>query len=73
MATLTLRFKGVDLEGLFWRPRGVGTALEGVFALAVLIGVVCAEAVREGVPETEPLADRLRPAELAERERSRYE
>lgn len=74
MATLTLRFKGVDLEGVFWRPRGVGAALEGVFALAVVfLGVVCAEAVREGVPETEPLADRLRPAELAERERSRYE
>jgi hypothetical protein len=26
-ATLTLRFNGVDLDGVFWRPRGVGAAL----------------------------------------------
>lgn len=41
LATLTLRFKGVDLEGVFWRPRGVGAAFEGVLlAAAALVGVV---------------------------------
>ncbi|GAI67170.1 unnamed protein product [marine sediment metagenome] len=69
-ATLILRFKGVDLEGVFWRPRGVGAAFEGVF-LAVLVGVVCAELLRVGVPDT--LAERLIPAELVPRDRSRYE
>lgn len=71
LATLTLLFKGVDLEGVFWSPRGVGAALEGLFLTAdALLGVVFAE--RGGVPETEPLAERLTPAELAERDRSRY-
>jgi hypothetical protein len=69
-ATLTLRFNGVDLDGVFWRPRGVGAALEGVFP--VLVGVVCVEPALEGVPGIEPLAERLIPAELAERELSRY-
>ena len=40
-ATLTLRFKGVDLEGVFWRPRVVWAALEGVFPeTAAFVGVV---------------------------------
>lgn len=40
-ATLTLRFRGVDLEGVFWRPRAVGTVLEGVFPVtAAFVGVV---------------------------------
>lgn len=70
-ATLTLRFNGVDLDGVFWRPRGVGAALEGVLVFPVLVGVVCVEPALEGVPGTEPLAERLIPAELAERELSR--
>lgn len=71
-AILMLRFKGVDFEGVFWRPRGVGaTALEGVFL--TLVGVVCVEPAREGDPATDTLADRLRLAELAARDRSRYE
>ena len=28
--TLTLLCKGVDLEGVFWRPRGVGAAFDGL-------------------------------------------
>jgi hypothetical protein len=37
-----LRFKGVDFEGVFCSPRGVGaTAFEGVFL--DLVGVVLAE------------------------------
>ena len=40
LATLTLLFKGVDLEGVFCKPRGVGAAFEGVRPLAVaLVGV----------------------------------
>lgn len=70
LATLTVRFNGVDLEGVFWRPRGVGATLEGVFP--VLVGVVCVEPLLDGVPGIEPLAERLIPAELAERELSRY-
>lgn len=72
---LILRFKGVDFEGVFCRPRGVGaTALDGVFLAAVpFVGVVCADPAREGVPGTDPLAERLRPVELDVRDRSRYE
>lgn len=74
LAALTLLFRGVDLEGVFWSPRGVGAGFEGVFPVPdALVGVVWAEAARYGVPETEPLAERLIPAELAERDRSRYE
>lgn len=69
LATLTLRFNGVDLDGVFWRPRGVGAALEGV--LRVLVGVVCVDPDLDGVPGIEPLAERFIPAELAERELSR--
>ena len=69
-ATLILLFKGVDLEGVFWRPRDVGAAFEGVF-LAILIGVVCAELLRVGVPDT--LAERLSPPDPVPRDRSRYE
>lgn len=69
-ATLTLRFNGVDLDGVFWRPRGVGATLDGVFP--VLVGVVCVEPALDGVPGTEPLAERLMPTELAERDLSRY-
>lgn len=71
-ATLILLFKGVDLEGVFCRPRGVGAALEGVRPPA-LVGVVWADAVREGVPGADPLADRLIPLELAVRDRSKKE
>jgi len=67
-ATLTLRFNGVDLEGVFWRPRGGRAAFEGV-SLAVLVGVVCVELLRVGVPET--LAERLIPPEPVPRDRSR--
>lgn len=72
---LILRFKGVDFEGVFCSPRGVGaTALEGVFlAAAPFVGVVCAEPAREGVPGTDTLAERLIPVELELRDRSRYE
>ena len=72
---LILRFKGVDLEGVFCSPRGVGaTALEGVsLAVPPFVGVVCVEPAREGVPGTDPLVERLRPAELDVRDRSRYE
>jgi hypothetical protein len=75
LAVLMLRFKGVDLEGVFCSPRGVGaTALEGVFLVAApFVGVVCAEPAREGVPGTDTLAERLILAELAARDRSRYE
>lgn len=74
LATLTLLFKGVDFEGVFCSARGVGAAFEGVLPPTnALVGVVCAEAVRAGVPATEPLADRLMPVELDERDRSRYE
>jgi hypothetical protein len=74
-AVLILRFKGVDFEGVFCSPRGVGaTALEGVFLdAAPFVGVVCAELAREGVPGADPFVERLRPAELAARDRSRYE
>lgn len=74
-AVLILRFKGVDFEGVFCSPRGVGaTALEGVFlAVAPFVGVVCVEPAREGVPGTDPLAERLRPVELGMSDRSRYE
>ena len=73
-ATLTLLFKGVDLDGVFCRPRGVGAAFEGVFPIPEnLVGVVGAEPVRDGVPETEPLAERLTPAELEVRDRSKNE
>jgi len=73
-AVLMLRFKGVDFEGVFCSPRGVGAAaLEGVF-LAALVGVVFAELMmRVGDPDTDPLADRLMPAELVVKDRSRYE
>jgi hypothetical protein len=41
-AVLMLRFNGVDFEGVFCRPRGVGAAvLEGVFL--GLVGVVFAD------------------------------
>lgn len=41
LATLTLLFKGVDLEGVFCKPRGVGAAFEGVRPPTVaLAGVV---------------------------------
>lgn len=66
-----LRFKGVDFEGVFCSPRGVGaTALEGVFL--ALVGVVVAELVREGDPATDTLADLLMLAELVAKDRSRY-
>lgn len=73
-ATLKLRFKGVDFEGVFWRPRGVGAAvLVGECRVAdALVGVDCFEEGHGGVPETEPLAERLIPAELAVRDLSRY-
>lgn len=74
LATLTLLFNGVDFEGVFCRPRGVGAGFEGVLrTVEPLVGVVCAEAVRDGVPETEPLAERLTPLELAVSDLSRYE
>lgn len=48
--------------------------MDGVFlAAAALAGVAWADEARLGVPETEPLAERLRLAELAERDRSKYE
>lgn len=74
-AVLILRFKGVDLEGVFCSPRVVGpTALEGVFLAAVpFVGVVCAEPAREGVPGTDPFTERLILVELDVRDRSRYE
>jgi hypothetical protein len=70
-AVLMLRFRGVDFEGVFCSPRGVGaTALEGVFL--ALVGVVVAELVREGDPATDTLADLLMLAELVAKDRSRY-
>lgn len=68
-------FKGVDLVGVFWRPRGVAAAaLDGVrVGLDSLVGVDGVEPVREGVPGTEPLAERFVPAVLDDRERSRKE
>lgn len=74
LATLTLLFKGVDLEGVFWRPRGVGaTALVGEWPAGdALVGVDWTDLERVGVPGAEPLAERLTPAELAERDLSRY-
>lgn len=74
-AVLILRFKGVDFEGVFCSPRGVGaTALEAVFLAAVpFVGVVCVELARDGVPGTDPLAEGFRPVELDVRDRSRYE
>lgn len=72
LATLTLLFNGVDFEGVFCSALGVGAAFEGVRPPTVaLAGVFCAEAARGGVPATEPLAGRFRPAELDARERSR--
>lgn len=69
---LMLRFNGVDFDGVFCSPRGVGaTALEGVFL--GLVGVVCVEPALDGDPTTDTLADRLTLAELAARDRSRYE
>lgn len=72
---LILRFKGVDFEGVFCSPRGVGAdALEGVFlAVMPFVGVACVEPARDGVPATDPVAERLRPVELDMRDRSRYE
>lgn len=67
-----LRFNGVDFEGVFCSPRGVGaTALAGL-SLA-FVGVVLAELTRDGDPATDTLPDRLTLAELAVRDRSRYE
>ena len=68
-------FKGVDLLGVFWRPRGVATAaLDGVrVGLDSFVGVDGVEPVREGVPGAEPLADRFVPAVLEVKERSRKE
>lgn len=74
LATLTLRFRGVDFEGVFCKARGVGAGLEGVRPPTdALVGVFWAEAVREGVPGAEPLADRLTPVELAVSDRSKNE
>ena len=71
-AVLILRLRGVDFDGVFCSPRGVGaTALEGVFL--TFVGVVCADPAREGDPATDVLADRFSPTELAARDRSRYE
>lgn len=67
-----LRFRGVGFEGVFCSPRGVGaTALDGMFL--AFVGVVCVDPARDGDPATDPLADRFIPAELAARDRSRYE
>jgi hypothetical protein len=40
--------------------------------VAPFVGVVCVEPAREGVPGTDPLAERLRPVELDMSDRSRY-
>lgn len=73
LATLTLLFSGVDLEGVFWRPRGVGAALLGDRVRAeALVGVVCPDAARDGEPATDPLAERFIPVELAERDLSSH-
>jgi hypothetical protein len=73
-AVLILLFSGVDFEGECWSPRGVGaTIFVGLFLAGVpFVGVVCVEPARDGVPGAEPLTERLRPAELAVRDRSRY-
>lgn len=72
LAALTLLFKGVDLDGVFCRPRNVGAAFEGVSSNPdALVGVVCAEPARDGVPET--LAERLIPVALGARDWSKYE
>ena len=69
------RFKGVDLLGVFWRPRGVAVAaLDGVrVGRDSFVGVDGVEPAREGVPGAEPLAGRFVPAVLGVRERSRKE
>jgi hypothetical protein len=73
LATLTLLFSGVDLEGVFWRPRGVGATFVGDCArVDALVGVILEAPDRDGEPATDPLAERFIPVEMAERDLSRY-
>ena len=68
------RFNGVDLLGVCWSPRGVGTGFDGVRVVVVLgsfVGVDGTVPEREGVPGAEPLADRLTGVVLDARDRSR--
>jgi hypothetical protein len=66
-------FNGVGLVGVFCRPRGVAAAVfEGVrVILASFVGVAGPEADRDGVPGVDKLPERLGPAMLVERDRSR--
>ena len=71
-ALLTFRFNGVGLLGVFWSPRGVPDAFDGVWVVVLVCfdGVDGLDVDREGVPGAEPLLERPGPDD---RDRSRKE